>query len=83
MTFESYSNVVGFFRYALNLVITSFGFRDSNNVDVDILYKTDSYIIVNKPEDVFVNNHDKQVSCVNTIIVIIATSMEFNLYYNS
>lgn len=72
MTFESYLNIVGVFKYALSLIIASFGFNDSNNVDVDILYKTDNYIIVNKPEDVFVNNHDKQVSCVNTIIVLIA-----------
>lgn len=35
-----------------------------DDVDVGIVYKSNDYIIVNKPEDVFVNNHNKEVSVV-------------------
>jgi len=29
---------------------------------VEILFKSENYIIVNKPKDVFINNHNKEVS---------------------
>jgi len=45
-----------------NLVVSWLGLRDSNNIDLEIVYKSNDFIIVNKPEDVFTNNHNKAVS---------------------
>lgn len=45
-----------------DLVVTWLGLRGSNKIDVEIVYKSNDFIIVNKPEDVFTNNHNKAVS---------------------
>lgn len=58
-------NLIYFFKSVLNLIVSILGYSYSNDIDVEILYKSDDYIIVNKPEDVFINNHDKEVSSVH------------------
>lgn len=61
----AFKNLIHFLKSVLNLIVSSLGFSNSNNIDVEILYKSNDYIIVNKPEDVFINNHDKEVSSVH------------------
>ncbi|XP_060880303.1 RNA pseudouridylate synthase domain-containing protein 1-like [Metopolophium dirhodum] len=56
MTLES---LVHCFMSLFNLVVTWIGLRGSNNINVEIVYKSNDFIIVNKPEDVFTNNHNK------------------------
>jgi len=53
-----------------NLVVTWLGLRSSNNIDVEILFKSNDFIIVNKPEDVFTNNHNKAVSKIKQNILL-------------
>lgn len=58
-----YKNVINFIKSIFHLIFTHFGICNTpNNIDVDILYMSNDYIIVNKPEDVFINNHHKKVS---------------------
>lgn len=57
-----FENVINFFKSIFNFIFTHRGLNNLCNIDVEILYKTDDYIIVNKPEDVFINNHHKEVS---------------------
>lgn len=73
MTLESLFHC---FMSLFNLVATWVGLRDSNNINVEIIYKSNDFIIVNKPEDVFTNNHNKTVS-------IILSSTYIVLYYNN
>lgn len=54
--------MLDYFKSLLNFIIVNFCFRDPNDIDVEILFKSENYIIVNKPEDVFINNHNKEVS---------------------
>lgn len=72
MTLES---LVHWFMSLFNLAATWVGLRDSNNINVEIIYKSNDFIIVNKPEDVFTNNHNKAVS-------IILSSTYIVLHYN-
>lgn len=62
--FDRFLNIlIHIFKSAFNLIVTSFGVCGQyDDIVVDVLYKSDDYLIVNKPEDVFVNNHGKQVS---------------------
>lgn len=46
----------------LELLFEKLGFLRSSYVDIEILYESSDYLIVNKPEDVYVNNHFKEVS---------------------
>lgn len=47
----------------LNVIFSNLGlYRLKNDIDVEIVYKSHDYLIVNKPEDVFINNHNKKVS---------------------
>jgi len=48
----------------INLVVIRLGLCDSDNIDVEIVYKSNDFIIVNKPEDIFTNNHNKAVSII-------------------
>lgn len=61
MAFDQFY-LVNVFKSLLNFIFANLGSRGPNDVDVEVLFKSDDYIIVNKPEDVFVNNHDKEVS---------------------
>ncbi|XP_060841685.1 RNA pseudouridylate synthase domain-containing protein 1-like isoform X2 [Rhopalosiphum padi] len=51
--------LINYFMTLINLVVTKLGLRDSDNIDVEIVYKSKDFIIVNKPEDIFTNNHNK------------------------
>lgn len=68
MTIQVIQRLITFFNSVLesvNLVVRNhLGLCNSikNDIDVEIVYKSNDYIIVNKPEDVFVNNHNKEVS---------------------
>lgn len=63
MIFEMFVGVFFFFKSVLTRIIGSLRlYGDSQNINVEILYLSNDYIIVNKPEDVFTNNHGKHVS---------------------
>lgn len=58
-----FDRLVNFVKSTLCLILRGLGLRNSSDeIIVDIVYKSDDYIIVNKPEDVFINNHNKEVS---------------------
>jgi hypothetical protein len=59
-----FERLINYFMTLFNLVITKFGLRDSDNIDIEIVYKSKDFIIVNKPEDIFTNNHNKAVSII-------------------
>jgi len=59
MTFKSLINCL---KFILKIIVSYLDFGNSNNIDVEILFKSDNYLIINKPEDVFINNHNKEVS---------------------
>lgn len=42
-------------------------FKDRENIDIEVLYESVNFLIINKPEDVFINNHNKEVSICNWI----------------
>lgn len=60
-----------FFKSLLNIILNNIGLYYLNNIDVEILYKSHDYLIVNKPEDVFINNHNKKVSVLSICHYII------------
>lgn len=76
-----FKNLIEFIKSVLNLIVSSLGYSNSNNIDVEVLYKSDDYIIVNKPEDVFINNNDKNVSSAHHYQVLyhILHSIEFDI----
>lgn len=57
-----FRNLINLLKSILNLITNCLYFCNSNNIDVEILFKSEYYIVVNKPEDVFINNHNKKVS---------------------
>ncbi|XP_025206616.1 RNA pseudouridylate synthase domain-containing protein 1-like [Melanaphis sacchari] len=54
-----FEHLINYFMSLINLVVIRLGLRDSNNSDLEIVYKSNDFIIVNKPEDIFTNNHNK------------------------
>lgn len=60
MTLE---DLINCFKFLLSHIFDSLRlYGDLHNIDVEIMYLSNDYIIVNKPEDVFTNNHGKDVS---------------------
>jgi len=57
-----FKSVINFLISILKLIVSYLDFGNPNNMDVEIVFKSDNYLIVNKPEDVFINNHNKEVS---------------------
>lgn len=55
-------NLLNFFKFILNFIINSLCLYNFKSINLEILYKSHNYLIVNKPEDVFINNHNKEVS---------------------
>lgn len=80
MTLES---LVHCFMSLFNLVVTWIGLRGSNNINVEIVYKSNDFIIVNKPEDVFTNNHNKAVSIIlSSILYYIITKFVIDIVFS-
>lgn len=58
-----FNRLIDFLKSVLCLLVKGLKLCNSkNDIDIEIVYKSNDYIIVNKPEDVFINNHDKEVS---------------------
>lgn len=57
-------SLINYFMSLINLIVIRLGVIDSDNIDVEIVYKSNDFIIVNKPEDIFTNNHNKAVSII-------------------
>lgn len=79
MTLKS---LVHCFMSLFNLVVTWIGLRGSNNFNVEIVYKSNDFIIVNKPEDVFTNNHNKAVSIISSVLYYIITTFVIDIVFN-
>lgn len=56
-----FQRLINIFKSVLKLVVNGLGYSDSADTVVEVLFESDDFIIVNKPEDVFINNHNKQV----------------------
>ncbi|XP_026813943.1 RNA pseudouridylate synthase domain-containing protein 1-like [Rhopalosiphum maidis] len=54
-----FERLINYFMTLINVVVTRLGLHYSDNIDVEIVYKSKDFIIVNKPEDIFTNNHNK------------------------
>eukprot|EP00102_Acyrthosiphon_pisum_P025608 XP_016662818.1 PREDICTED: RNA pseudouridylate synthase domain-containing protein 1 [Acyrthosiphon pisum] len=83
MTLES---LVHCFMSLFNLVVTWIGLRGSNNINVEIVYKSNDFIIVNKPEDVFTNNHNKARPSLDVLLRkkyphLVNSNLEHSFYF--
>lgn len=78
--------LINYFMSLINLIVIRLGFVDSDNIDVEIVYKSNDFIIVNKPEDIFTNNHNKARPSLDVILGkkyphLVNSKLEHSFYF--
>ncbi|VVC25925.1 Pseudouridine synthase, catalytic domain,Pseudouridine synthase, RsuA/RluB/C/D/E/F [Cinara cedri] len=82
-----FEDLINFFKYVLDHILCSLKLcGDLNHIDVEILYLSKDYIIVNKPEDVFTNNHGKDRPSLDILLGkkyphLVNSNLEYGFYF--
>ncbi|XP_050436643.1 RNA pseudouridylate synthase domain-containing protein 1-like [Adelges cooleyi] len=80
------NTLIWFLNLLLGKLRFFIGFLKSSHHDIEVLFKSDDYLIVNKPEDVFLNNHSKKSPSLDVLLIakfphLVVKNLEHGFYF--
>ncbi|XP_050537005.1 RNA pseudouridylate synthase domain-containing protein 1-like [Daktulosphaira vitifoliae] len=72
--------------WCVELFLNKIGFLSSSHIEIEVLYESSDYLIVNKPEDVYVNNHFKEKPSLDLLLSakyphLVNNNLEHSFYF--